>query len=186
MTTMPTEMPGLPRGRTLVRDDLDAMPDDGHRYELLDGILIVSPAPRINHQRAIGQLFLALRAACPPELEVLFAPLDVVLAEDTVLQPDLLVAPRTAFTERDLPTAPLLAIEVLSPSTRGVDLLLKKDRLRRAECAHYWVVDPDEPSITAWTLRDGEYCTIGAAVGAQELLVDDPFVVRVVPSALLG
>ncbi|GAB11558.1 hypothetical protein GOARA_078_00070 [Gordonia araii NBRC 100433] len=169
----------------MTRGDLDSMPDDGHRYELLDGILVVSPAPAVKHQRVVANLYRLLHVACPAELDVLFAPLDVVLAEDTVVQPDLLVAPRDAFTERDLPSAPLVAIEVLSPSTKGVDLLLKKDRLRRAECAHYWVLDPDEPSFTAWELRDGEYYTAGRVTGEGELVLTEPFEVSLVPSALL-
>ncbi|MFT3901319.1 MAG: Uma2 family endonuclease [Gordonia sp. (in: high G+C Gram-positive bacteria)] len=185
MTTMTTEVLGLPRGRALTRDDLDSMPDDGHRYELLDGVLVVTPAPRIAHQDVVGNLFLLLRAACPKGLKVLFAPVDVVLAEDTVVQPDLLVARRDAFTERELPGAPVLAIEVLSPSTRNVDLMLKKERLQRAECAHYWVVDPDEPSITAWTLRDGEYHVAGTATGDEELTLTEPFDITLVASALL-
>ncbi|QKT08751.1 Uma2 family endonuclease [Gordonia sp. X0973] len=185
MTVMTTEVLGLPRGRALTRDDLDSMPDDGHRYELLDGILVVSPAPKIRHQWALSSLYRQLDAACPDDLKVLFAPLDVVLAQDTVLQPDLLIAPRDAFTERDLPGPPVLAVEVLSPSTRSVDLLLKKDRLRRAECQHYWVVDPDGPSITAWVLRDGEYQVAGTASGDEELSLTEPFEVSLVPSSLV-
>ena len=110
---------GLPFGRPLVRADLERLPDDGHRYELIDGVLIVSPAPRIPHQDVAGNLHVLLRATCPQELKVLFAPVDVVLAEDTVLQPDLLVAPREQFSRTELPGPPLLAVEVLSPSTRG-------------------------------------------------------------------
>ncbi len=186
MTAMTTEVLGLPRGRALTRDDLDSLPDDGHRYELLDGVLIVSPAPRVLHQWAIANLFSVLNEACPADCKVLTSPLDVVLAADTVIQPDLLVAPRHAFTERDLPVAPLVAVEVLSPSTRSIDLLLKKDRLSRAGGAHYWVVDPDEPSITAWALRDEAYVQVGRAVGDEELALTDPFVVSLVPSALLA
>ncbi len=81
----------LPRGRAFTRADLDAMPDDGRRYELIDGSLVVTPAPLRRHQRAVGNLHLLLRHACPPELEVLLAPFDVVLAVNTVVQPDLLV-----------------------------------------------------------------------------------------------
>ena len=103
MTAMTTEVLGLPRGRALTREDLDAMPDDGHRYELLDGILVVSPAPRLVHQQVVLMLSRVLFDACPSEFRMYFAPVDVVLAEDTVMQPDLLVAPREAFTERDLP-----------------------------------------------------------------------------------
>lgn len=184
MTAMTTEVLGLPRGRALTRRDLDVMPDDGHRYELLDGVLVVSPAPRFRHQDAVGALFKALDAAANGRLKVLFAPFDVLLSEDTVIQPDLLVAPREAFTERDLPGPPLLAVEVLSPSTRGIDLLLKKERLQRAGCPHYWVVDPDEPSITAWTLVDGAYVEVARASGDVTFEVTDPLAVRLTPASL--
>lgn len=114
MTLMtPAEVLGLPRGRALERDDLDAMPADGHRYELIDGTLIVSPAPRTAHQRASAHLFRALDRVVAPSCELLYAPLDVVLADDTVIQPDLLIAARDQFAECDLPTAPLLAVDPL-------------------------------------------------------------------------
>ncbi|OUZ07614.1 hypothetical protein BHE97_16040 [Aeromicrobium sp. PE09-221] len=187
MTAMAVpEVLGLPRGRALTRDDLDAMPDDGHRYELIDGVLLVSPAPRLVHQRVIRKLSRILEDHCPESEEVFFAPVDVVLAEDTVIQPDLLVAAREAFTERDLPAAPLLAVEVLSPSTRNIDLLLKKERLRRAGGAHYWVIDPDEPSVTAWALVDDEYAEVARATGAGRFDVAEPFALSLVPSELIG
>lgn len=66
------------------------------------------------------------------------APLDVVLAIDTVLEPDVVVAARADFTERNLPAPPLLAIEVLSPSSRQIDLMLKRSRLEAAGCPAYW------------------------------------------------
>ena len=185
MVAMTSEAIGLPRGRSLTRADLDAMPDDGWRHELVDGLLIMSPAPRPLHQQVVGNLHLALRADCPSDLTALFAPLDVALADDTVLQPDLLVARRDDFTDRDLPVAPIMAFEVLSPSTRAYDLLLKKDRLLRAGCQHYWVVDPDVPAITAWTLRDGAYVEVGTATGDERLTVTDPFQITVVPEALV-
>ncbi|GAA1744880.1 Uma2 family endonuclease [Aeromicrobium alkaliterrae] len=186
MTAMPTEAsPGLPRGRSLTRDDLDAMPDDGHRYELIDGILIVSPAPRRVHQRASFRLSVLIDATLPSDLELLPAPFDVALTDDTVMQPDLVVARVIDFTERDLPVAPLLAVEVLSPSTRGIDLLLKKERLERAGCAHYWVVDPDAPSITAWALEKGSYREITRASGDEVLEVDEPVAFTAVPADLV-
>ena len=186
MVAMTNEVIGLPRGRSLTRADLDAMPDDGHRYELIDGLLVVSPAPRPVHQRAIGNVYIALRAQCPPDLEALFAPLDVALSDDTVMQPDLLVGRRNDFTTRDLPVAPILAIEVLSPSTRAYDLLLKKDRLQRAGCQHYWVVDPDIPAITAWALRDGAYTEVATVAGDGVLTVTEPYEISLVPTALIA
>ncbi len=87
----------------LTRDDLDRMPDDGHRYELIDGNLVMTPAPSWAHQNAVANLLFQLKLTCPTELCVLTAPFDVVLASDTVMQPDILVAPREDFTKRDLP-----------------------------------------------------------------------------------
>ena len=108
-------------------DDLDQLPDDGLRYELLDGILLVSPAPTRRHQRAVLQLGLVLQAACPPELEVLVAPLDWRPDRKTSLQPDVLV-----LGNRDL-TSPaaesmILAVEVLSPSSRRKDAIYKHSK----------------------------------------------------------
>lgn len=185
MTAMTTEVLGLPRGRALTGADLGAMPDDGHRYELVDGILLVSPAPRFIHQVTAGNVYTALRAACPPHLLVIFAPFDVTLSGDTVIAPDVFVAPTSSFTDRDLPAAPLLAVEVLSPSTKGVDTLLKKDRLRRAGCAHYWIVDPDEPSVTVWSLRAKEYELAGHATGDQHLTITEPVDLSLTPAELI-
>jgi len=180
-----TSVTALPFSRPLTRAGLEDTPDDGHRYELIDGVLIVSPGPQLPHQDMVGNLYLLLRGACPPELKVVLAPFDVVLADDTVLEPDLLVAPRTQFTRRDLPGAPLLAVEVASPSTRRIDRLLKRDRLQAAGAMSYWLVDPDEPSVTVLELRDGVYETVAHVVADQTADVLLPFPVRLVPSALL-
>ncbi len=128
---------------------------------------------------------MTLRAACPSHLKVLLAPFSVVLAEDTVLQPDLLVARRSDFTERDLPVAPLLAVEVLSPSTRLIDLHLKRARFEAAGCRAYWVVDPDAPSLSGWELRDDQYAEVAHVVGDQEYAAVTPYPVTVNPSRLL-
>ena len=175
----------LPQSRPLTAADLELMPDDGHRYELIDGTLIVTPAPVPRHQVMVGELYLLLRACCPPGLQVLLAPLDVVLAQDTVMQPDLLVTRRTDLTERNLPTAPLLAIEVASPSTRLVDLNLKRARYEQAGCPSYWVVDPHTVSLTAWELHDERYIEVAHVVGNEVFEAGSPYVVRVVPADLL-
>ncbi|MFC7622600.1 Uma2 family endonuclease [Microlunatus sp. GCM10028923] len=175
----------LPLSRPLTRADLADAPDDGHRYELIDGTLIVSPAPRLPHQRAVRRLLIELDAACTDGLEVLTAPFDVVLAEDTVVQPDVLVARTSDLTETDLPVAPVLIVEVLSPSTRRFDLVLKRSRFESAGVEHYWVVDPDEPSITAWTLVDGTYRDSLRAIGDEEFDAGRPFPVRITPSELV-
>ncbi|ONI75628.1 hypothetical protein BWI15_07270 [Kribbella sp. ALI-6-A] len=182
----PTE-PAVPwRPSTpLTRADLARMPDDGHRYELIDGILLVSPAPTRLHQRVVAALYRQLFAGCPPELEVLFAPLDVIISEDTVLQPDLLVARREDFTERELPKAPLLAVEVLSPSSRRIDLMLKHSRLEAAGCPSYWVVDPDTPTLIAWEMQDGAYAQVAKVSGDEVARLTSPYDVEVVPADLI-
>ena len=110
----------LPQSRPLTRDDLEGMPDDGHRYELVEGTLVVSPAPGMPHQDAAFLLAKLLADQCPPHLKVLMAPFDVVLADDTVVEPDVLVASRAALTPKNLPGPPVLAVEVLSPSSRAI------------------------------------------------------------------
>ncbi|WP_020387092.1 Uma2 family endonuclease [Kribbella catacumbae] len=175
--------PWRPSG-PLTRDDLDRMPNDGHRYELIDGALIMTPAPSRLHQRVVASVYRLLFAACSDELEVLFAPFDVVISGNTVLQPDLLVARREDFTERDLPTAPLLAVEVLAPSTRRIDVMLKFSRLEAAGCASYWVIDPDTPELIAWEMRDGAYAQVAKATGDEVARLTAPFAVSVVPADL--
>lgn len=178
------EVRGFPPGRALTRADLEAMPHDGHRYELFDGVLVVSPSPRPVHQRAILRLIGVLDPACPVSHEVLPAPVDVVLAEDTVLIPDVLVGRREDFDEQALLGAPLLAVEVLSPRTRHFDLHLKRARFAEAGCEHYWVVDPDEPRVRCWALRDREYVEVASVAGQEWLELADPFPLRLRPADL--
>lgn len=184
MTAMTTPVHG---GRPYTVDDLDTMPDDGHRYELLDGVLLVSPAPGRRHQRVCGQLFITLEQACPGGMEVLFAPFAVQPSTSTEVQPDLLVARESDLTERNLPTAPLLAVEILSPSTALFDLNTKKAAYERMRVPSYWVVDPEELVLTAFELDgDGRYQQLAKVASADEFAADRPFPVRIVPAELLG
>jgi Uma2 family endonuclease len=131
-------------------------------------------------------LYRALLAASPASHKVLVAPVDVVLSDDTVIQPDVIVTPVAAFTEADLPVPPLLAVEVLSSSTRGVDLLLKRERLRIAGCAHYWVFDPDETSLIAWMLVGDDYVEVARARGHEPVRIELPFLVEIIPADLIS
>jgi len=175
----------LPHGRPFTRADRDALPDDGNRYELIDGTLIVTPAPSWRHQEAALELAVRLREACPAGLRVFVAPLDVSYADDTVLQPDVLVVRRSDLGERDLEGGPLLAVEVLSPSTRHLDLAFKRARYEAARCPSYWVVDPLQPSIICWELGGDSYREVGRAAGAETLTVTRPFPCTVSPADLV-
>lgn len=182
-----TVMTVLPRqhGRPFTRADLESMPDDGRRYELIDGCLLVTPSPSPAHQRAVLELALLLRAAAPAYAETFVAPLDVVPADDTAMQPDVLVARRAHLTAKELRGAPLLAVEILSRSTRSFDLGAKRERYERAGTAAYWVFDPHTVRLRAWDLRDGEFVAVADVTGDEPYAAAVPFPVTVVPAALV-
>lgn len=180
MSVMSTEV--IPGGWRYA--DLEQLPDDGHRYEIIDGTLLVNAAPSYDHQGVVGSLLLALRLAAPPEFRVLTAPFDVVLADDTVVEPDLVVGRREAFGAKNIPGPPDLVIEVLSPSTRRVGLSMKKERFERAGIPAYWVVTPTDPRVQVFELRDGVYVDVAEVEGDEPFSATIPFEVTVVPSEL--
>ena len=182
MTAMTT---GIPHGRPFTVDDLEAMPDDGNRYELIDGTLIVSPAPGKRHQRVLLKLAIALEAACPGDLLVLPAPFAVQPSRSTELQPDILVARKADLTEKLLPVAPVLAVEVFSPSSVINDLNNKKAAYERMGVACYWVVDPQQPAMTVFELDDdGHYLQVAEVKGEDAFDAERPFRLRVIPAEL--
>ena len=174
----------LPRGRAYTRQDLAAMPDDGRRYELVDGTLIVTPAPSRRHQYVAASLYKELTKACPADLLALFAPVDVAVADDTVLQPDLLVVRRDEYADDTQPLRPVLAVEILSPATRHVDVSLKRALYAAAGCPSYWVIDPDVPSTTVWELERGAYVERVHLVGDEECMLTAPYAVSLNPARL--
>jgi Uma2 family endonuclease len=182
-------LPGMsviPRGRAFTVDDLETMPDDGNRYELVDGSLHVSPAPGRRHQRGLLKLAVVLEESCPAGMEVLPAPFAVRGAQGTQVLPDLLVAREEDLTDYLLPVAPVLAVEVLSPSTVLNDLNNKKAVYERMGVPSYWVVDPQQPGITVFELVDGKYDQVAEVKDGDVLEVARPFAVRVAPRELLG
>ncbi len=176
---------GLPWGAPLTEDDLASMPDDGHRYELLDGVLLVTPAPSVLHQACVTAIVALLHAARTSEHRVFVAPLDVRLSRFTVLEPDVLVAGKSDVTEARLEGPPLLAVEVLSPSTRRIDLGTKRLAYEAAGVPAYWLVDPDGPTLTVLHLEDGRYVEHANVKGDETYDADFPFPVTVVPARLI-
>jgi Uma2 family endonuclease len=163
----------IPHGRPFTVDDLEGFPDDGNRYELIDGMLLVSPGPSWEHQEVGLSLFAQLRASCPPDLRALAAPFAVQTALDTEVQPDVLVARYVDFRSTNLPVAPLLAVEVLSRGTRLKDRNLKKAHYERIGVTSYWIVDPAEPgALTAFELDGaGRYTEIAHVTDHEEFAV---------------
>lgn len=136
-----------------------AMPDDGNRYEVVYGELLVTPAPRVWHQTMVVRLIAALSpylAEHPTAGIVFMSPADISWGPDVLLQPDVFVVAthqgRTLDWSR-MQTLPLV-VEVLSPSTARSDRFLKRLRYREAGAEHYWIVDPDERAVEIWTPAD--------------------------------
>lgn len=174
----------LPYSRALIVEDLEVVPDDGHRYELLDGSLIVTPAPHGHHQIAVTALWQVFEAVIPEDFRALVGPYEWQLASDTALQPDVAVVRRSDVGRRHL-VPPLLVAEVLSPSTRAFDQLIKREAYDRGGVEAYWIVDPEVPSITVLGRSGAGLAVVASAEGDGELRVDVPFAVRVRPSDLL-
>ena len=172
-------------GAPLTEDDLATMPDDGHRYELIDGVLIVSPSPALNHQRCVKSLVILLDGVCPAEQEVLPGPFDVRFSRMTVVIPDVLVARRSDLTPARLETAPLLVVEVRSPSTRLFDLGPKRMVYEAGGVPAYWQIDPEGPNLTVLHLDEGRYTEAVTVTGDEAYHATIPFPVTVVPARLL-
>ncbi|GEE00809.1 hypothetical protein nbrc107696_12550 [Gordonia spumicola] len=132
--------------------------DTSTRSELQEGVLIVSPSPSPRHQRAIMRLGVDLHAVLPAEYD-LIPEVDVVLDSafpSTVRRPDLVLTRRATgpLVARDV----VLVVEILSPGTRRVDLVLKRHEYAEAGITNYWIVDVDDrPRLLPLTLVDGEY-----------------------------
>lgn len=137
-----------------------ALPDDGNRYECIDGALLVSPSPAARHQRAVRDLLLALAPFVRSHAlgEVLQAPADLELEPGTLVQPDLFVlAPRADGAPvrdwRDVEGL-RLAVEVLSPGTARYDRTVKRRFFQRVGVPEYWVVDLDARVVERWRPHD--------------------------------
>jgi Uma2 family endonuclease len=160
---------------------------EGVRYEVVGGVPVVMPAPTGRHQFAIVELIFKLRSVKPPQLAVLTAPLDWVLWQVpslTLRQPDLVIVTMKQAMGPRLSEPPLLAVEVMSQSSRYIDVGAKRREYARAGARHYWLVDLDTPAIEALTLDGDEYTVAATAKGAEPLTVTEPFPVTVVPDHL--
>ncbi|GAC1401046.1 MAG: Uma2 family endonuclease [Vulcanimicrobiaceae bacterium] len=140
--------------RRFNRADLERMPDDRNRYEVIDGVLVVSPSPNVAHQTVVVRLTIQLGAFAATTGGATFvAPLDVVLGEEDVVQPDVMyLAPDrlSAIGEKNVTGAPSLVIEVLSPSSYDTDPGEKRDLYARYGVPEYWIVDPRTHTIVAY------------------------------------
>lgn len=154
--------------------DYLAMPDDGRRYEILDGEVAVSATPATRHQRIVGNLYWVLRRHVEPRGlgEVFLAPLTVILAHTTVVEPDLVYVDTGRaglVTDRGIHGVPTLAIEVLSPITATNDRGSKFQLYARYGVPYYWIADSDARVLEGYELTTGVYRLVDRLQGQGQV-----------------
>jgi Uma2 family endonuclease len=150
------------RGVRFLATDIWDTPDDGKRYEVIDGELYVTPPPKWSHQRGLSKLHIRLGAWIYDNNlgEMVEAPVGVVLDEHNGLQPDIVYVSRERLhiiSERGVEGAPDLVVEALSPSTRARDKGVKMRRYAAAGVSHYWQLDPRTEFLDAYRLIEQDY-----------------------------
>ena len=162
--------------------DLAGLPDDGQRYEVIDGELFVTPAPSLRHQDAIAALHLLLAPYVAKERigHLVFAPADVTFSPRRGVQPDLFVAslvngrrPRESSEIRGL----LLAVEVLSPSSVRADRVVKRALYRDEGVAEYWLIDLDARAVERSTPADSKVKIIAETLSWRPKVAASPLTI---------
>ncbi|MFN0072237.1 MAG: Uma2 family endonuclease [Chloroflexota bacterium] len=156
-------------------EDIWDTPDDGNRYEVIDGELYVSPPPSFDHQLAVSELFLQLGVHIKSHRlgTLLPAPLGVILGVGAGVQPDLVYISQqrsNIIMPRGIEGAPDLVIEVLSPSTMNRDRGVKMTQFAQAGIPHYWIVDPRSHRLEAYQLTDEGYSLV-VNLGAADVFL---------------
>src|SRR5262245_1109998 len=138
------------------------LPDDGQRYEILDGALFVSPSPQTKHQRVLFRLARILGDHVEKHDlgEVFIAPYDVLLGEHDIVEPDLIFVSKQraqVVTDLHIRGVPDLLIEVLSPLRPQYDTEKKRARYAALGVPWYWIVDPQQRRLIELELSEGNY-----------------------------
>ena len=167
-------VPGPPQG-CWTYDDYAALPDDGHRYEIINGVLYMSPAPSTEHQNAVSWFTAILKIHIQGGGFgfVFSSPIDVQLQPQLdPVQPDVVVilrANRAIITSRLIAGAPDLVIEVASPSTANHDRREKLDAYAAAGVREYWIAEPYAHTIELLVVEQGRYRSLGLFAGQDKL-----------------
>jgi len=151
-----------------------ALPDDGQLYEVMDGVLYMTPAPGWSHQEVVGEIFSYLRSHVRGAGlgGVFMAPVDVELASNTVFQPDVVVllkASRDKLRGKHIVGAPDLVVEVVSPGSATYDRHNKNVAYAQAGVPEYWIIDPSARTVEVLTLEDRKYKVVGVYQGKAVL-----------------
>jgi Uma2 family endonuclease len=142
----------LPNSLTLA--DLEAMPDDGRRYELIGGAIVITPAPGTAHQRFSRRLLALLEASAPAGHEMFAAPIHLDLPGEQRVQPDLVIAPSSSVGELRLSLPVLLVVEIVSGRSKTQDTVTKRAVYAAAGIPAYWIIDPGANDVTALRLDE--------------------------------
>jgi Uma2 family endonuclease len=130
----------------LTYEDYAKLPDDGNRYEISDGVLeLLAPSPSSRHQSFSGELEFLLKQSCKQDYIILSAPIDLILSDKQIRQPDILMihrSKRDIIEERGIVGAPDLIVEIISPSSVRRDKITKKKIYSRYGIREYWILDP--------------------------------------------
>jgi len=189
MRVMTASGTAWPDDRPMTVEDLNGLPGEGCRYELDDGVLVVSPPPANIHQLVASRLQTLLDVSCPPEFLVISGN-GVEISKTQYRIPDLVVVLAVQYEVTGTSTSrpPLLAIEVASPSTAIYDRNRKKDVYAGFGIASYWIVTPslDKPRLVAYELGRGGYREVADVSGDQAFTASRPFAVRIMPSELVA
>ncbi len=164
--------------------DYLALPDneDGLRYEILDGDLVVMDSPTPTHQEIVGFIFRRMSQFVEAQKlgKVYIAPLDVVFAPKAMTQPDIIFISHERaqiITTRNISGVPDLVVEVASPSTQRTDRTRKFRLYARFGVREYWIVDRDTEAIDIFTLDAGHYREVESAAGEAHSEVLSGFVI---------
>ncbi len=165
-------VPGPRQGEWTYHDY--AVLQDGQRYEIVSGVLLMPPSPSWSHQEIVGEIFAALRTHLRANDlgGVFMAPIDVELSAEDVFQPDVVVllkANRDKLRERHIMGAPDLVVEVASPSTAPYDRLVKYGTYAQTGVPEYWIVNPESRTVEVVLLDAGRYRSLGRFSGKQTL-----------------
>jgi len=160
------------RAILLTYRDYCELPDDGRRYEIHDGELSVTPAPNPRHQRLVGALYRALFGHVRSRGlgEVLLSPIDVILSDIAIVQPDVVYLERAragAVSSRGIEGAPTLAVEILSPWSVAIDRQRKRHLYARYRVPFYWMVDAEARTVEALALGPEGYAQAGRVAGEE-------------------
>ncbi|WP_193789980.1 Uma2 family endonuclease [Streptomonospora alba] len=178
-----------PHPRPLTVEDLERMPEDGNRYELVDGRLEVSPSPTSPHSLIDTRLSHVLTGWAPEEFIVLSGPGVNFNADHTHHRiPDLAVIRDEDYEAPYLTRPPLLAVEIVSPSSVFRDHHTKRVEYAKFGIESYWIISPDaeEPGVLELRLKDGQYREASQVFGEAEFETDAPFPAAFVPHWLMA